>query len=70
MIDDLKNLTPEHCRTERARCTYLHKAVVSEDWAISELSRIRLSECTFEEMYHAIQGAIQLYMEAMEARRA
>jgi hypothetical protein len=30
-IDDLAKLTPEYCRTERARCTYLHKAVVSED---------------------------------------
>jgi hypothetical protein len=69
-IDDLANLTPEYCRTERARCTYLHKAVVSEDWAKAEFSRARTSECTFEEMYQAMQGALQLHMEAIETRRA
>jgi hypothetical protein len=69
-IYDLANITPEHCRTERARCIYLHKAVLSEDWATAEMSRARTSECTFEEMYQAIQGALQLHMEAMATRRA
>jgi hypothetical protein len=50
-IYDLANITPEHCRTERARCIYLHKAVLSEDWATAEMSKARTSECTFEEMY-------------------
>jgi hypothetical protein len=65
-VDDLANLTPEYCRTERARCTFFHKAVVSEDWATAELSKALTSECTFEEMYQAIQVALQIHTEAIQ----
>jgi hypothetical protein len=50
-IYDLANLTPEYCRTERDRCTYLQKAIDSEDVATSGLSRVHMSECIFDEMY-------------------
>jgi hypothetical protein len=47
----------------------LHKAVVSDGWEMEELSRTRTSECTLEEDYQAIQGAIQIHTEPMEVYR-